>query len=216
MQSFAVKETIAIGNRILMIVFGALQIMAALSAGGGSLPTHTPSLDTVPVEAAAIPHLETSQGIADTLRKRRKSVEVSEWYGRRLTIHRYVAYSTIPVFAAQYAAGDQLFKKGSGAPTWAKTTHRVGATALAGMFTVNTITGAWNWWDSRSVSQGRVLRTIHALTIIGADAAFTYAGAKLSDEAENSIDKRREHRTVALSAIGLTIASGIAMKLWNH
>ena len=69
--------------------------------------------------------------------------------------------------------------------------HRAGATALAGMFTVNTVTGAWNWWDSRSVSQGRVLRTIHALSILGADAAFTYAGVKLSNEAENSQDKRK-------------------------
>jgi hypothetical protein len=84
------------------------------------------------------------------------------------------------------------------------------------MFTVNTVTGAWNWWDSRSVEQGRVLRTIHAISLLGADAAFTYAGAKLSEEAENSAAKRREHRTVALSAMGVTIASGLMMKLWNR
>jgi len=52
--------------------------------------------------------------------------------------------------------------------------------------------------------------------MIGADAAFTYAGAKLSDEAETSDAKRREHRTIALSAMGVTIASGLAMKLWNR
>ena len=94
--------------------------------------------------------------------------------------------------------------------------HRVGATTLATMFTVNTVTGAWNWWDSRSVSEGRVLRTVHALSMIGADAAFTYAGIKLSDEAENSSAKRREHRTVAIASIGVTVVSGLAMKLWNH
>jgi hypothetical protein len=33
---------------------------------------------------------------------------------------------------------------------------------------------------------GRVLRTVHALTMLGSDAAFTYAGIKLSDEAETS------------------------------
>jgi hypothetical protein len=84
------------------------------------------------------------------------------------------------------------------------------------MFTVNTITGAWNWWDSRTVRQGRVLRTAHALTMIGADAAFTYAGAKLSNEAETSTDKRRLHHTIALSAIGVTVVSELAMKLWNR
>jgi hypothetical protein len=84
------------------------------------------------------------------------------------------------------------------------------------MFTVNTVTGAWNWWDTRSQSQGRVLRTVHALAMLSADAAFTYAGAKLSNDAETNAVKRREHRTVALSAMGVTIVSGLAMKLLNR
>lgn len=151
----------------------------------------------------------------DTPRVRRHAVEVSDWYSRRLTIHRYVAYATIPVFALQWAAGDQLYKKSSAAPTWAKTMHRVGATSLAGMFTVNTVTGAWNWWDTRGQAPGRLLRTVHALTMLSADAAFTYAGAKLSNDAETSATKRREHRTVALSAMAATVASGLAMKLFN-
>jgi len=149
-------------------------------------------------------------------RPRPKVVEVSEWYSRRLTVHRYIAYSTVPVFAVQYAAGRQLWSKGSDAPTWAKTTHRVGATTLAGMFTVNTVTGLWNLWDSRSAPQGRALRYVHAITMLAADAGFTYAGAKLSEEAENSLAKRREHRTVALSSIGVALASGIMMKIWNR
>ncbi len=151
-----------------------------------------------------------------TPRPRPKAVEVSDWYARRLEIHRVIAYATIPVFALQWAAGDQLYTKGADAPTWAKTMHRVGATSLAGMFTVNTVTGVWNWWDSRSVSQGRVLRTIHALSMLTADAAFTYTGAKLSNEAETSQDKRRLHRTIALDAMGLTVVSGVAMKIWNR
>ena len=159
--------------------------------------------------------LSVLEALGDTIPRRRKAVEVGEWYSRRLTIHRYVAVATIPVFAAQYAAGDQIFRKGADAPTWAKTTHRVGATSLAAMFTVNTVTGAWNWWDSRTVSQGRVLRTVHAMTMLGTDAAFTYAGAKLSNEAENSLNKRRQHRTVALASIGVTLVSELAMKILN-
>jgi hypothetical protein len=45
---------------------------------------------------------------------------------------------------------------------------------------------------------------------------FTYAGAKLSNEAETSVDKRALHRKIALSAMGLTIVSAGAMKLWNR
>ena len=75
---------------------------------------------------------------------------------------------------------------------------------------------AWNWWDSRAVPQGRMLRTVHALTMLAADAAFTYTGAKLSNDAENSAVKRREHRTVALYAIGATVVSGSIMRFWNR
>lgn len=156
---------------------------------------------------------------ADTPRTRRprpRAIEVSEWYSKRLAIHRYVAYAMIPVFGLQYAAGEELYKKSRAAPTWAKTMHRVGATSLAAMFTVNTVTGVWNWWDSRSAPQGRALRTVHALAMLAADGAFTYAGAKLSDEAETSADKRRLHRTIALSAMGVTMVSGLAMKLFNR
>src|SRR4051812_31765694 len=89
-------------------------------------PEPVQRLDTVPAAAVAAAAPAPAQ---DTVRRRRpRSVEVSDWYSRRLTVHRYVSYSIIPVFAFQYAAGRQLFSKGSDAPTWAKTGHRVGAT----------------------------------------------------------------------------------------
>lgn len=206
-----------------MIVLGVLTLLL-----GGPVP---PGPDTAALRAPVVDtlfSLSSRRASVDTVRfftlpvddtipkRRRKSVDVSEWYSRRLTIHRYTAYATIPIFALQYAAGNQLYTKGATAPTWAKTMHRVGATSLAGMFTVNTVTGAWNWWDSRSVPQGRVLRTLHALTMLGTDFAFTYTGAKLSNEAENSSDKRRLHREVALISIGVTVVSGVGMKLLNR
>jgi hypothetical protein len=202
-----------LGLLSLIIGGGALGVNA--DSAGGTPPVR----DTVRLVAqrdSVLTRLVVTAADTPRTRPRPRAVEVSEWYSRRLTIHRYVAYATLPVFALEYAAGDQLYRKSRDAPTWAKTTHRVGATALAGMFTVNTVTGVWNWWDSRSISQGRELRTIHALSMLGADAAFTYAGAKLANEAETSSDKRRLHRTIALSAIGVTVASGVAMKLWNR
>jgi hypothetical protein len=207
-----------------MIVVGVLMLLLS----GGSEPSgpdtaalRAPLLDTLPsvssreatIHSVRDPQLEVA---GDTIRpRRRRALEVSEWYSRRLTVHRYTAYSTIPVFGLQYAAGNELYTKGAGAPTWAKTMHRVGATSLAGMFTVNTVTGVWNWWDSRS-APGLALRTIHALTMLGTDAAFVYTGAKLSNEAENSFDKRRLHRKVALISIGVTVVSGTAMKILNR
>ena len=152
---------------------------------------------------------------ADTPRVRPRAVEVSDWYGRRLTIHRTLSYTVIPIFGAQWFAGERIYKHGNQAPDWAKTTHRAGATALAGIFTVNTVTGLWNLWDSRGTSSGRTLRTVHALSMLAADAGFTYAGVKLSKDAETDFNKRRQHRTIALSSMAVTVVSGLAMKLYN-
>jgi hypothetical protein len=155
---------------------------------------------------------------SDTIkpRQRPKAIMLSDWYYRRLEIHRWGSYVVFPLFAAQYVAGNRIFPDPTNAPTWAKTGHRVGATLLAAVFTSNTVTGVWNLWDTRGVSDRRTLRYVHALSMLTADAAFTYAGSVLATQAQNSLQKRREHRTVTLSAMGLTAGSALMMKLLNN
>ena len=150
-----------------------------------------------------------------TPRRRRKSVEVSEWYERRLRIHRYGAYTMIPLFTFQAIAGNNLYNNSGAAPGWAKTGHRVGATGLATVFGLNTVTGLWNLWDSRSVPQGRTRRTIHTLLMLASDAGFTYAGVRLSEQAENSLDKRRQHRAWAYGSMATAVAGAGMMVLWK-
>jgi hypothetical protein len=200
-----------------MLALGALWLSLGSTALAADTLPATPANDsTAVITMPAIPAtlLSSRQG-SDSAQGRPKVVELSDWYYRRLTIHRWVAYGTLPVFAAQWAAGERLYDDSRAAPTWAKTTHRVGASLLAAGFTVNTVTGIWNLWEARSVPQGRALRTIHGISMLVADGLFTYAGVKLSDEAEQSADKRQLHRTIALSGMGLATVSGIAMKLWN-
>ena len=166
----------------------------------------------------AVPLLEQQQDT--TRRQRRRAVEVSEWYGRRLTIHRTLSYAMIPVFTAQYIAGSRLydaqFAGASPAPSWARPVHKVGAGTIAGIFGVNTVTGVWNLWDSRHTPERRWLRLSHAAVMLGADAAFAYTGIKLSQEAENSAEKRKQHREMALYAIGASTVSGVVMKIFNR
>ncbi len=200
------------------MVLEGLLLAGAVAAGSPARPSWV--IDTtvtvgVQTGLADTSILKLERIPTDTPHARVRAVEISDWYERRLTIHRYVAYGTIPVFAAQWLAGQQLLDKSRDAPTWAKTTHRVGATMLAGMFTVNTVTGLWNWWDSRAVPQNRVLRTVHAFSMIACDAAFSYTGAKLSNEAETSNSARQLHHQVALISMGVTVVSGAAMKIWN-
>jgi hypothetical protein len=147
---------------------------------------------------------------------RSRAVEVSDWYNRRLTIHRWLSIGTLPLFGFQYAAGSQVWDKGSAAPAWARRGHRVGAATLAGVFTVNTVTGVWNLVESRHVEEGRTRRYLHAASMLVADAGFTYAGAVLSEQAERSSEKRRLHRTVALSSMGITVTSGLLMWFLNR
>ncbi len=173
--------------------------------------------DSAVVAGPALATLAVGVRVADdTVRPRRRSVEVSEWYERRLRIHRYGAYTVIPLFALQAVAGSQLYDDPKVGPEWAKTTHRVGATALATVFTLNTVTGLWNLWDSRGVEQGRTRRTAHALLMLASDAGFTYAGVKLSNDAETSVDKRRLHRNVAIGSMATALTGAGLMTIWRE
>jgi hypothetical protein len=192
----------------------ALALLIALTGPGDTVRVVS---DSAPASIPSRLELPLSLQIeADTTpRRRRKSVEVSEWYERRLRIHRYGAYTTVPLFVFQAAAGNELYQKSSGAAGWARNGHRVGATALATVFTVNTVTGLWNLWDSRSVPQGRTRRAIHTVLMLASDAGFAYAGIKLSEDAEQSADARRKHRNMAYTSMGVAVTGAGMMLLWR-
>jgi len=192
----------------------ALSLLITLA---GPVDTVRTVPDTAPATVTSRLELPVSLQLeADTTpRRRRKSVEVSEWYERRLRIHRYGAYATIPLFVFQAAAGNELYQKGSGADSWAKNGHQIGAASLATVFGVNTVTGLWNLWDSRAVPQGRTRRTIHTLLMLASDAGFAYAGIKLSEDAEESADARRKHRNTAYASMGVAVTGAGMMLLWR-
>src|SRR3954462_286968 len=136
----------------------ALTLLALAALMHAPVDTGQMSPDEVtagPVHSALVAGVRASD---DALPRRRRSIEVSEWYERRLRIHRYGAYTIIPLFALQAYAGNELYNDGSAAASRVKPTHRFGATALATVFTINTVTGVWNLWDSRAVPQGRTKR----------------------------------------------------------
>jgi len=195
----------------------ALAFLIALAGTADTVRVAPVVADSVPTTLTSRLELPVSLQLeADTTpRRRRKSIEVSDWYERRLRIHRYGAYATLPLFVFQAAAGNELYHKGSGADGWARNGHRVGATALATVFSVNTVTGLWNLWDSRAVPQGRTRRTIHTLLMLASDAGFAYAGIKLSEDAEQSAEARRKHRNTAYASMGIAVTGAGMMLLWR-
>jgi hypothetical protein len=136
----------------------------------------------------------------------------SDGYELRQTIHKRASYATLPLFAIQYAAGSQLFDKSTDAPGWAKAVHGPAATGVAALFAVNTVTGVWNLWEARPDPEGRMRRTVHGLLMLVSDAGFTYTGM-LAEQAESSPDKRRLHRQVAISSMGVATVSYLIMAL---
>ena len=149
-----------------------------------------------------------------TKRKRAAAVEYSDAYATRLKIHQVLSWTMLPLFALQYASGNQILQYGYAAPSWAKTIHGPTATALAVVFGANTITGAWNLWDSRKDPSGRARRYVHSLLMFIADAGFVYTGV-LSSQAETSYDARQQHKNVAMFSMGVATASWLMMLLWK-
>ena len=149
--------------------------------------------------------------------QRRHAVEYSEWYYKRLTIHKVASYTTIPLFVAEYVLGDKLYNGTASSST--RSTHQAVAGGIGVLFGVNTVTGVWNLWESRHESQGRARRTTHALLMLAADAGFVATAALApegeDDSFENSSDDRSRHRTVAITSMGVSLASYLMMYLWK-
>ncbi len=168
----------------------------------------------VPMSADSLPATADAGQRTDVAPARRRkkavAVEYSDWYSRRLTVHRWASYATLPLFAGNYVTGTQLFDKGNQAPDWAIRAHGPLAASVATLFAVNTVTGGWNLWAARKDPHGRAWRQTHALLMLAADAGFTTAGI-LADKAERSDQRRRLHRTVALTSIGVSLVSYVMM-----
>jgi hypothetical protein len=122
----------------------------------------------------------------------------------------------IPLFVAQTVAGNQLYQSGGPQPGWAKTLHGAGAAGLGALFTINTVTGAWNLWEGREVEAGRGKRLLHSALMLASDAGFTYAGVKLANDATRSAEGRDRHRRVAYISMGAALAGYGVMLVGNH
>jgi hypothetical protein len=200
---------------------GLASAVADEATGGGAfrdVVLRSPTLEPGAASTASAPRAPSviAQGTPrDTIhrstgRPRVRAITYSDAYATRLTIHRVASYATIPLFIGNYVTGSQLLAKGRDAPGWALHTHGPLATGVTTLFTVNTVTGVWNMAEAWHDPAGRFSRTLHGLLMIISDAGFTYTGI-LSGEARNSESRRRLHREVALSSIGVATLGYVIM-----
>jgi hypothetical protein len=155
----------------------------------------------------------------DTIARKRprpRAIEYSDAYYTRLKIHRVASYAELPLFAAEWVLGQRLLnEERTGFPSSGlKTAHTTVALGLGALFTINTVTGGWNLWESRKDPAGRTRRLIHSVALLGADAGFALAGATGGDANETDTGANH-HRTIAISSMALATA-GTAMMWFFH
>jgi len=152
---------------------------------------------------------------ADTLVRKKKPalVSYSDWYGRRLAVHKTLSWTMLPLFAVSYYTGTAIARDGrQNVSSTVRNLHPYAATGAAVVFGVNTVTGVWNLWDSRHDPNGRTRRIIHSALFLIADAGFAYAGS-IGREGREDGAVRNRHRTIALSSMGVSTAGWLIMLL---
>jgi hypothetical protein len=170
----------------------------------GSLLASTRMFDASALEAAGAQAAEQAA--------RPRAVEYSQAYETRRKIHLYASFATLPLFAAQFIVGQKLYND---VPTdRLRSAHGALATSVAGLFAVNTVTGAWNLWEGRHDTNRRTLRFVHGLLMIGADAGFVATGLMAPENEHGRFSGNSStHRTVALTSMGVATASYLLMLL---
>jgi hypothetical protein len=190
----------------------AVSIALAMSMASAPVVSDT-SWCAAPNDSSAPWSARCAEQAPDTQPRRRRAVEYSDWYARRLTIHRIGSYTMLPLFGAEYVLGNQLIHGNTGSGM--KPAHVAVATGIGALFTVNTVTGVWNLWDSRNDPAGRTRRTVHAIAMLAADAGYVWTGA-IGDGAKQSNANARRHRNVALGSIGVATLGTAMMWLWKE
>jgi len=154
---------------------------------------------------------------------RRKAVSLSDGYYTRLDIHRYVGYAVLPLYLIEYLAGQKELEDGSAAPLWADKVHKPAAYLLAGVYTINTVTGLINLAEANDIQQGKTRRWVHAVLMLASDAALVYGVAKaptLSQiDARIAAGKRggwTTHKEFTVASIGLGTVGYLMMFLWKE
>ncbi len=170
------------------------------------------TLAAAPSIDSAVPRLIFAR--PDTVvKKKRILVEYSDWYGRRLAVHRTLSWAMIPLFAVSYWTGEKLYADGRiNSPAYIRALHPYAATGASVVFGVNTVTGLWNLWDARHDPEGRTRRIIHSVLFMIADGGFAYAGS-IGKQARDDGDIRDRHRTIALSSMGVSYVGMMIMLL---
>lgn len=179
---------------MLLELVGTATLPLLLSLPLTAPPSPAPAAMPAPTTAVRLVDARLSTHLAVS-----PPVQYSDWYYRRLDVHRFGSYAMLPLFVAQFVAGTQLAKDEES--DWAEDAHPMLAAGVGVLFASNTITGVWNLWEGRADPRDRKRRFAHATLMMLADAGFL-ATAMLGDELEDGANPGT-HRAVAISSMAV-------------
>jgi len=181
----------------------------------------TAAVDSSRPHSAILEHQEfftfrSDSIVADTAQttRRPRAIEYSDAYHTRLKIHQIGAYLMIPLFVTEYVLGEKLLTS-TNRSNGLKTAHSMVAAGVGVVFVSNTVTGAWNFWNSRKDPNGRARRDVHSALMLASDVGFLMTAASAGN-ARRSLSQARTHRTIAISSIALSAIGSGMMWLWKN
>jgi len=187
-----------------LVFFGTIaELCVGASVAGGQ------NVEPVPATPAPLVYISSE---LDSTHRRPRAIEYSDWYARRLLVHKIGSYTMLPLFASEYYLGQKLLN-GDGTDA-EKNAHGVVAGGLGALFTINTVTGLWNLYDSRQDPSDRKKKIIHSALMIAADAGFAWAGATGGGAREES-STRSLHKNIAIGSMGLSTIGAAMMWFWK-
>lgn len=193
--------------------------MALLVLAITRAPLDSPLTQSAALDTGRASSLVTSAPLDTPVVRRRRAIQYSDNYYTRLTIHRYGSYAMLPLFAAEFALGQNLIND-SNPSSWIKPTHTAVALGIGALFTVNTVTGGWNLWESRSDPSNRALRITHSVLMLASDVGFVVTGALTPKEHSADFNEirssRNRHRNWALGSMGVSTAGTALMWFVKH
>lgn len=197
---------------------GIATIFAVTQLITGSTATLSPTpTDSLPAAVALAGLVEPPILVPDTTPAhggRPRAIEHSNAYYTRLTIHRIGSYAMLPLFVGEYVLGQKLLTS-TNRSSGLKTAHVIVAGGITTVFAVNTVTGAWNFWDARHDDNGRTLRTLHSVIMLASDAGFVWTAASAGG-AKRSLTQARKHRTIAIGSISVSAVGAAMMWIWRR
>ena len=187
------------------LAFSDSSLLPSASAPAVSFPHYEPVL-----------RLNLHLATPPSIQQRPKAVELSDGYYTRLKIHKYTSYAMVPLFIAQYAVGHKLYND-TGENESLRALHSTLAAGIYVGFGINTVTGAWNLWETRAQPEGRTRRYAHAILMTAAAAGLvaTSAMAPDDDEGGGASSSASAHRTMAIASMSTAVVGGLMMVFWK-